>query len=96
MSELVDPAKIEALVGTSRNPKKHLGRADWDEKVVYILHSRECVDSGIDLRECEYSKALDLGIDEKEWIFNWPVPLKIDEWGMLIPGTGSGWSSKNA
>lgn len=96
MAELVDPSKIEEIVGTSRHPKKHFGRANWDEKMVYILHSAECVASDINLLECTYTKALDEGIDEKAWVFNWPVPLKIDEWGMLIPDTGSGWDSSSA
>lgn len=63
MSQLVDPTEIEAIVGAPRHPTLHLGKAVTSEQTLYVLHSQECLDSGIDLRECEYSIALDLGID---------------------------------
>nr|DAI83567.1 MAG TPA: hypothetical protein [Caudoviricetes sp.] len=67
MTELVPSEEIEALVGAHRHGSVHLGRAVNATQTVYILHSRECVDSGGDLRECSYSKALDVGIDVTVW-----------------------------
>lgn len=62
MSELVEPTLIEEIVGASRHPVKHLGRLiSAAADTVYILHSQACKDSGIDLRECVFSKALDNG-----------------------------------
>ena len=63
MSELVPPTEIEGIVGARRHPTDHIGRAVSSEQTVYILHSKECVDSGIDLRRCPFSIALDRGID---------------------------------
>jgi len=37
------------------------------EQTVYILHPQACLDSGIDLRNCRFSLALDNGIDLDEW-----------------------------
>jgi hypothetical protein len=63
MSELVPAEEIEQIVGARRHPHQHLGRADSSTETLYILHSQKCKDSGIDLRDCEWSKALDRGID---------------------------------
>lgn len=88
MTRLEPSETIEATVGAKRHATSHLGRAVSAEQRVYILHSQECVDSGIDLRECEYSRALDCGIDMGVW---WdaqdaPVVLAISaEWGDLEP-----------
>ncbi len=65
MTELV--TDIERIVGAERRGFAHLARAVSGERRVYLLHSGECRDSGIDLRECEYSLALDRGIDGKVW-----------------------------
>lgn len=46
---------------------QHLARAVSAEQIVYILHSHKCKDSGIDLRECPYSIALDQGINLDYW-----------------------------
>lgn len=67
MSDLVPADQIEAIVGTIRHPTRHYARAVSAEQTVYILHSHECLASGRDLRECEYSLALDEGIDEFHW-----------------------------
>ncbi len=69
MSGLVNPDQIEQLVGIRRHQTEHFGRADSTEQTVYILHSQECKDSGIDLRECPFSIALDQGIEH---------PLPVD------------------
>lgn len=58
MTDLVPADQIEAIIGASRHQSAHLGRRVSTEGVAYILHSHECRDSGIDLRECEYSLAL--------------------------------------
>lgn len=63
MSRLEAADKIEGIVGAKRHPTDHLGRAVSAEQRVYVLHSAECLASGIDLRECEYSLALDRGIE---------------------------------
>lgn len=67
MSELVPADEIEQIVGTQRHRTRHYARAVSDEQTVYVLHSRNCKDSGRDLRECFYSQALDNGIDEADW-----------------------------
>jgi len=94
MTELVNPTQIEEIVGVKRDPVRHYGRVITDTQTFYILHSKECVDSGIDLRECPYSKALDTyGIDEDFWLgyTNVPITLVI-EWGILTPITR--WAAK--
>ena len=67
MSALVDPSAIEEIVGHSRHAAQHLARAVSDEQTVYILHSQRCKDSGVDLRGCPFSLALDHGIDRADW-----------------------------
>ncbi|ACC42321.1 hypothetical protein MMAR_3910 [Mycobacterium marinum M] len=67
MSNLVPAEDIERIVGASRHSTMHIGRAISSEQTVYILHSHECKDSGIDLRECELSLALDRGIERPSW-----------------------------
>lgn len=90
MSELVPAEDITRIVGTDRHPTLHYGRAVSTEDTVYILHSQQCLDSGIDLRDCDYSTALDEGINVGYHGAPWngyedkPVPLAI--WnGRLIP-----------
>lgn len=91
MSDLVPADRIEEVVGAPRHRTEHIGRAVSDEQTVYILHSHECRDSGIDLRECEYSVALDLGIDHRLPWASWrrvqdrPVRLRIHYDGWLVP-----------
>ena len=67
MSELVPSADIERIVGTTRDQLAHYGRAVSDEQTVYVLHSRDCLSSGRDLRQCRYSLALDRGICIEDW-----------------------------
>ena len=88
MSSRVDPSQIETIVGTSRHAMLHVARAVSDEQQVYILHSARCLDRGIDLLDCDYSLALDEGIDEAEWVnsMDKPVHVSIDR-GRLIPST---------
>lgn len=63
MTDLVNVSEIERIVGVRRHVSDHYGRAVSAEQTVYILHSEACRDSGIDLRNCVYSVALDLGIE---------------------------------
>jgi hypothetical protein len=67
VADLVPADQIETIVGARRHRDQHLGRAVSAEQTVYILHSETCRDSGIDLRDCAYSKALDNGIDMDWW-----------------------------
>ncbi len=87
MSDKVPTDEIERIVGVSRHDWDHIGRAVSDEQQVYILHSKECIESGIDLRECEFSVALDLGINPLMWKQQQDVPvvLAILATGRLIP-----------
>lgn len=59
MTDLVPTDEIEGIVGAARHPTEHIGRRVG--QTFYILHSRECLDGGVDLRECVYSVALDRG-----------------------------------
>lgn len=67
MADLVPADQIEQIVGARRHPHQHLGRAVSSEQTVYILHSEKCRDSGIDLRACGWSRALDRGINLADW-----------------------------
>lgn len=88
MSKLVRAEDIEAIVGQERHKRVHYGRAVTTEQTLYILHSRECLESGIDLRGCEYSTALDNGIDPAQWrgFEDEAVALYIDQHGPDHPG----------
>lgn len=46
MTEIVPDPKIQQIVGVYRHDTLHYGRAVTAEQRVYILHSRECLDSG--------------------------------------------------
>lgn len=84
MSDLVPADQIERIVGAARHPTHHIGRAVSAEQTFYILHSHECRDSGVDLRDCAYSAALDEGIDPAEWTEDVPLSLAIHD-GRLVP-----------
>lgn len=77
MSDLVPGEDIERIVGAKRDPQLHLARAVSAEQTVYILHSQECLDSGVDLRRCRYSLALDNGIREREWTEDVPLVVAV-------------------
>jgi hypothetical protein len=90
MTDLVPAENIERIVGTLRHPTLHYGHASSSEQTVYILHSQECLDSGIDLRDCAFSVALDEGIDVgyngAPWTDFEDVPVPLTIWrGRLIP-----------
>ncbi len=96
MSDLVSPTDIESIVGRMRHATDHYARAVSDdpqrgtENTVYILHSQDCLDSGIDLRECEYSVAMDKGITSPTPWARWkrvqdrPVRVLVVK-GWLLP-----------
>ncbi|GAA3730239.1 hypothetical protein GCM10022239_03540 [Leifsonia bigeumensis] len=94
MSRLESAATIEAKVGVERHPVFHWARAVSAEQRVYVLHSAKCRDSGIDLRDCEFSVALDRGIEAAVPRAGWagqydrPVVLCIFR-GYLIPSSMS-------
>lgn len=88
MSDLVAAEHIEQIVGVSRHPTDHIGRAVSVEQTVYILHSHECRDSGIDLRRCRFSLALDRGIDVEQWTEDVPLRLAVVD-GWLVPAAVS-------
>lgn len=76
MSELVPIEEIEGIVGRPRHPELHLGRAVSAEQRIYILHSQACRGTGIDLRDCDYSRALDRGT-VGDWPEDEPMALAI-------------------
>lgn len=90
MSDLVPASDIERIVGADRHPTDHLGRAVSAEQTVYVLHSQACLDSGVDLRDCAYSVALDRGIDTRVWVQDRPVRLAIFD-GELMPDIHPEW-----
>lgn len=92
MSRLENPKDMERIVGVERHATVHFGLAVSADPVakmrLYILHSKECVATGLDLRECLYSIALDLGLDVGLWKYDQdrPVVLAIDPvQGDLLP-----------
>lgn len=87
MSEIVPFDEIEKIVGTRRHRTRHFARAVSAEQTVYVLHSQTCKDSGIDLRDCWFSVALDRGIDEYDWsdVEDQAVRVTINRSGRLIP-----------
>lgn len=90
MSELVPADEIERIVGVRRHRKAHYGRAVSAEQTVYVLHSHECRDTGIDLRECRFSVALDRGINPEAWSAHLDVAVALGVWdGRLIPLKGT-------
>ena len=90
MSDLVPADDIERIVGVQRHRKAHYGRAVSAEQTVYVLHSHECRDSGIDLRECRFSVALDRGIKPEAWSGHQDVAVGLGVWdGRLIPLKGT-------
>jgi hypothetical protein len=90
VSDLVPAEDIERIVGCPRHRKAHYGRAVSDEQTVYILHSKECLDSGIDLRKCRFSIALDRGIDLRRWDGYEDIAVALGVWETkLVPLYGT-------
>lgn len=80
MTDLVDPTEIEAIVGVQRHATEHWGRNVSAEARTYILHSKACLDTLPDLRDCDFSVVLDdWGINPDEWPMDRPVRLAIED-----------------
>lgn len=62
MSDLIE-GDVERIVGAPRDAARHLGRAVSADQRLYIMHSQECLDSTPDLRDCEFSHAMGVGIN---------------------------------
>lgn len=77
MTDLVPAEDIERIVGVDRHPTDHYGRVVTAEQTLYILHSRQCCDSGRDLRECGFSVALDRGIELESWREYLDLPVQL-------------------
>lgn len=84
MTEKVPADGIEIVVGRRRHPVNHYARAVSAEQVVYILHSRECLLTNPDLRDCPHSLALDRGIDLDCWVEDVPLRVVVSG-GRLLP-----------
>lgn len=83
MTELVPSEDIEKIVGTRRHRTMHLGIANSEDGQFYILHSKECEERTEDLRDCEFSVALDThGVDF--WMVDTPLMLHIDDISLEI------------
>jgi hypothetical protein len=90
MSDLVPTEDIERIVDTGRHYQVHYGRAVSAEQTVYILHSKRCLESGIDLRDCRFSVALDRGINPEAWVGHEDVAVALGVWNTrLIPLRGT-------
>lgn len=79
MSQLQSASDVLAVVGVERQATVHYGKLLDGE--VWILHSQECLDAaanGGDLRDCDFSKALDVGIDPRQWHEGVACPLRVD------------------
>lgn len=86
MTDLVPSSNIEAIVGAPRHESLHLGHAVSAEARLYIMHSKECKAAGADLRDCEYSKAVDRGLDINIWasFMDRPMALEVFD-GLILP-----------
>ena len=90
MTNLVSPSRIETIVGVNRHSEAHYGRAVSAEQTFYILHSQRCLDSGVDLRECVFSVALDEGIKSYVWDALQDRPVILGVWqDRLVPLAGT-------
>lgn len=81
---VVPADKIEGIVGRRRHPVNHYARAASAEQTVYVLHSRECLLTTPDLRDCPHSLALGRGIDLDDWIEDVPLRVSVSG-GRLLP-----------
>lgn len=85
MSDLEPNA--QEIVGAERDSYCHIAQADSERQVVTILHSHACLNSYENLRECPFSRSLDLGIVEADWRGHEdrPVVVEIEPNGNLVP-----------
>lgn len=66
MAERVDASKIEDIIGVERHHRLHYARAVTAEKMIYILHSKICLENNPDLLDCPITHLLDKG--GLEWL----------------------------
>lgn len=90
MSELVDPDKIEGIVGAERHTFRHIALARSYDDQFFILHPEQCParKAGKPLTECKFSLALDRGISKRWWTPRWqdrPVFVALGVGGDLRP-----------
>ncbi len=60
MTDLVPPDEIEDIFGVPRQDVDHLGL--WRDGMIYIMHSWKCLGANPDLRDCQFSESLDIGV----------------------------------
>lgn len=86
MTDLVPADQIERIVGIERHPTQHYARLSRTDQSIYILHSAACRDSGIDLRYCPLSQALDYRFEAAwELMISVPdAPTPVEERGGLM------------
>lgn len=84
MAGIVPDGDIEDIVGVTRHPTLHLGRADSRRGMIYILHSAECKAGGDEaLLSCEYTRAMENGVDHWPHEFeDRPVVLGVYDEGL--------------
>jgi hypothetical protein len=87
MTDIVPASEIEKIVGMQRCEKAHVGRKVSRERKFYILHSKQCLDREKDLRNCDFSKALDAGLPLEYWLLfaDVPIILAISKDGTIVP-----------
>ena len=90
MTDLVSPDEAERVVGVARHDTDHYARAVSAAQTVYILHSKACKEATPDLRDCEFSVALDRGIDSfipwSGWSYVQDRPVRVGVFrGFLVP-----------
>lgn len=87
MTTRIPAGQVESVVGRERHATDHYARADSAAQVVSILHSHACWDQPRPLVDCEFSLALDQGIDERMWVLHEDAPVRvaIDKSGRLVP-----------
>ena len=83
MTDIVPADEIEEIVGLTRHPTRHYVRHDTESGIAWMLHSQECFNTGIDLRDCPHSHAL-TGAD---WVGMVDRPVEVTADGHLAEVT---------
>ena len=91
MTTLVPAADIEQIVDAPRDAHQHVARLVGG--VVYIMHSKKCVATTADLRDCRFSRALDDGVqadaddaDDVDFLAGHPCSVYVTSDGRLRVG----------
>lgn len=89
MAELMGVTELRSVFKDIERPEgDHLGYARSEVEAVYVMHSRACLRTPHQgsLLDCEYSLALDEGIDTERWKDHQDTVVKIEiEDGRLVP-----------